>query len=149
ALTIDEQSYGPNHPDVARDLINLAELLRVTNRLAEGEPLCRRALAISEQSYGPNHPDVAIGLNNLPLLLRDTNRPAEAGPLCRRALRILVLSTLHRGHDDPNLEPVRRNYTACLKQQGRAESQITAELRALDAEAQAQAEQRHAEGSER
>ena len=59
ALAIDEQSYGPEHPDVARDLNNLAQLLQATNRLAEAEPLMRRALAIDEQSYGPEHPDVA------------------------------------------------------------------------------------------
>ena len=65
ALAIDEASYGPDHPDVARDLNNLAVLLRATNRLAEAEPLYRRALAIDEASYGPDHPDVATDLNNL------------------------------------------------------------------------------------
>ena len=65
ALAIDERSYGPDHPDVAIRLNNLAELLQATNRLAEAEPLDRRALAIDERSYGPDHPDVAIDLNNL------------------------------------------------------------------------------------
>ena len=51
-------------------LNNLAELLRETNRLGEGEPLYRRALEIDEKSYGPEqHPNVAIHLNNLALLL--------------------------------------------------------------------------------
>ena len=50
ALAIDEQSYGPDHPDVAIDLNNLAQLLQATNRLGEAEPLMRRALAIDEQS---------------------------------------------------------------------------------------------------
>ena len=44
ALAIDEKSYGPEHPDVARDLNNLAQLLKDTNRLGEAEPLMRRAL---------------------------------------------------------------------------------------------------------
>ena len=39
ALAIDEQSYGPNHPEVATDLNNLAQLLDATNRLVEAEPL--------------------------------------------------------------------------------------------------------------
>ncbi len=43
ALLIDERCHGPKHPTVGRDLINLAELLRATNRVAEAEPLCRRA----------------------------------------------------------------------------------------------------------
>jgi hypothetical protein len=40
-------------------------LLQATNRLAEAEPLMRRALEIDEKSYGPDHPNVAIRLNNL------------------------------------------------------------------------------------
>jgi hypothetical protein len=31
-LAIDEAAYGPDHPDVARDLNNLAGLLKATNR---------------------------------------------------------------------------------------------------------------------
>ena len=65
ALAIDEKSFGPEHPDVARDLNNLATLLKATNRLAEAEPLMRRALAVDEKSFGPDHPNVAGELNNL------------------------------------------------------------------------------------
>ena len=59
ALAIDEKSYGPEHPRVAIDLNNLAQLLQATNRLGEAEPLMKRALAIDEKSYGPEHPNVA------------------------------------------------------------------------------------------
>ncbi len=48
ALSIDERSLGPDHPNVAVGLNNLAQLLKATNRLAEAEPLMRRALAIDE-----------------------------------------------------------------------------------------------------
>ena len=65
ALAIDEKSFGPDHPNVATDLNNLARLLQDTNRLAEAEPLMRRALAIDEKSFGPEHPNVARSLNNL------------------------------------------------------------------------------------
>jgi tetratricopeptide (TPR) repeat protein len=65
ALAIDETSYGPDHPEVATDLNNLAELLGATNRLSEAEPLYRRALAISENSYGPEHPSTVTVRNNL------------------------------------------------------------------------------------
>ena len=51
---------APTTPTSRRDLNNLAVLLQATNRLAEAEPLYRRALAIDERSYGPDHPDVAI-----------------------------------------------------------------------------------------
>ena len=35
ALAIDETSFGPDHPNVAIRLNNLARLLQDTNRLAE------------------------------------------------------------------------------------------------------------------
>jgi tetratricopeptide (TPR) repeat protein len=63
-------------------------LLQATNRLAEAEPLMRRALEIDERSLGADHPGVAIHLNNLAQLLQDTDRLAEAEPLMRRALEI-------------------------------------------------------------
>jgi len=59
ALAIDETSFGTEHPDVARDLNNLARLLHATNRLGEAEPLMRRALAILlefERGTGYEHP---------------------------------------------------------------------------------------------
>jgi Flp pilus assembly protein TadD len=69
---------------VATSLNNLAQLLYATNRLAEAEPLLRRALAIDEASYGLEHPTVASRLTNLATLLKATNRPKEAESLLRR-----------------------------------------------------------------
>ena len=92
ALASDEQSLGPEHPNVAIRLSNLASLLQATNRLSEAEPLVRRALAIDEKAHGPEHPEVAVRLNNLALLLQATNRLAEAEPLMRRVLAIVEKS---------------------------------------------------------
>ena len=66
ALAIDEKSFGPEHPNVATRLNNLAQLLQATNRLAEAEPLMRRALAIFEKSLGPEHPDVPLSSTTWP-----------------------------------------------------------------------------------
>jgi tetratricopeptide (TPR) repeat protein len=65
ALAIREQALGPQHPDVAHSLNDLAELYRAQGKYAEAEPLYQRALAIREQALGPQHPDVATSLNNL------------------------------------------------------------------------------------
>jgi tetratricopeptide (TPR) repeat protein len=105
-----EASYGPDHPSVATTLNNLAGLLEDTNRLAEAEPLMRRALAIAEASLGPDHPSVATSLNNLALLLRATNRLTEAEPLMRRALAINEASY---GPDHPKVA-IRLNNLAGL-----------------------------------
>ena len=88
ALSVDEKSYGPGHPNVARDLNNLAQLLKDTNRLVEAEPLMQRVLEILEKSLGKDHPNVAVALNNLAGLLQATNRLAEAESLMQRALAI-------------------------------------------------------------
>jgi tetratricopeptide (TPR) repeat protein len=88
ALADDEWSFGPNHPNVATCLTNLAALLHETNRLEEAEPLYRRALAIDEQSFGACDSRVATCLNNLAQLLQATDRLAEAESLYRRALAI-------------------------------------------------------------
>jgi hypothetical protein len=58
ALAIDEQSYGPDHPDVAIHLNNLARLLQATNRLGEAEPLMARAVGVLsrfQRSTGHEH----------------------------------------------------------------------------------------------
>jgi tetratricopeptide (TPR) repeat protein len=65
ALSIDEASYGPEHPEVATDLNDLATLLKATNRLGEAEPLMRRALSILERSLGPDHPRTQTVRRNL------------------------------------------------------------------------------------
>jgi len=100
ALTLAENSFGPDHPEVATLLSNLGLLLQAANRLDEAEPLMRRALAIAENNFGPEHPAVAGCLNNLAGLLRETGPLAEAEPLMRRTVKITEKSL---GPDHPNL----------------------------------------------
>jgi hypothetical protein len=77
ALAIDEASFGPEHPDVAIDLNNLAQLLKATNRLGEAEPPMRRALAIFEASLGGDHPNTRTVAKNLAGLLSAMNATAS------------------------------------------------------------------------
>ncbi len=88
ALGIREKALGPEHPDVATSLNNLAALYRAQGKYAEAEPLYQRALGIREKALGPEHPDVATSLNNLAELYRAQGKYAEAEPLYQRALRI-------------------------------------------------------------
>jgi tetratricopeptide (TPR) repeat protein len=116
ALAIEEKSFGPDHPNVARDLNNLAQLLISTNRFAEAERLMSRALAIVEGALGPDHPSVATGLNNLAQLLKDTNRLAEAEPLMRRALAI---DEKNFGPDHPTVAIYLSNLASLLQDTNR------------------------------
>ena len=80
ALSVDERSYGPEHPKVARDLNNLAQLLKTTNRLAEAEPLMRRHLEVflnfSRATSHP-HPHLKGAINNYAGLLKAMGRSRE------------------------------------------------------------------------
>ena len=53
------KSLGPDHPDTAATLNNLAELYRAQRKYDEAEPLYQRALAIREKALGQDHPDTA------------------------------------------------------------------------------------------
>jgi len=64
ALAIREQALGPNHPDTASSLNNLASLYEHQGEYAKAEPLLKRALTIYEQVLGPNHPTTIVVRNN-------------------------------------------------------------------------------------
>jgi tetratricopeptide (TPR) repeat protein len=100
ALVIREKSLGPEHPDVATSLNNLAELYRTKGDYAKAEPLLQRALAIWEKALGPEHPDVANSLNNFALLYYAKGDHAKAEPLFQRALAIREKSL---GPEHPNV----------------------------------------------
>jgi tetratricopeptide (TPR) repeat protein len=88
ALAIYERALGPDHPDTAQSLNNLAMLLGDQGELAAASPLLERAVAISERALGPDHPNTATGLTNLASLLGDQGELAAARPLLERALAI-------------------------------------------------------------
>jgi Tetratricopeptide repeat len=54
-LAINEKALGPDHPDVALALNNLAEHYRKQGHYVDTEPLYKRALVINEKAFGPDH----------------------------------------------------------------------------------------------
>jgi tetratricopeptide (TPR) repeat protein len=91
ALTVAKENVGPEHPDVATSLINLALLYYTQGHYAKAEPLYKRALEIREKALGPDHPNVATSLNNLAHLYRATKRNKEASGLDKRAKQIRAI----------------------------------------------------------
>ena len=114
-LAIAEQALGPNHPDVANSLNDLALLLKNQGQYAAAEPLYRRSLAIREKALLPDHPAVANSLNNLALLLSDQGQYAAAEPLYRRSLAI---SEKDLGQDHPGVATSLNNLALLLSDQG-------------------------------
>jgi tetratricopeptide (TPR) repeat protein len=111
ALTIDEKIHGPEHPDVARDLNNLAELLRATNRLPEAALLMRRVVGILERSGATDHLNMATALNNLAQLLQDANQLAEAEQVMRR---VLAIDEKNYGTQHPGVAKALNNLASLL-----------------------------------
>ena len=68
ALAIDESTYGPDHPDVALRLSNLAMVHAALGEPAAARPLLERAVAIAEARLPPGHPDLALYRENLTAL---------------------------------------------------------------------------------
>ncbi len=83
-----EKALGPEHPNVATSLNNLAFMYHDQGKYAEAEALYKRALAIDEKALGPEHPDVAQSLENYAALLRKTGRSTEATKMEARAKAI-------------------------------------------------------------
>jgi tetratricopeptide (TPR) repeat protein len=80
-LAIREKVLGPDHPDVAEALNNLAFSYYQQGRYADAESLNKRSLAIDEKILGPDHPDVAGALNNLAANYRAERRYSDATPM--------------------------------------------------------------------
>jgi len=91
ALQVAEQNVGPDHPDVAVSLNNLALLYKTQGDYAKAEPLYKRSLAILEKTLGPDHPKVATCLENLAALYRKTKRGSAANALEQRAAEIRAI----------------------------------------------------------
>jgi tetratricopeptide (TPR) repeat protein len=115
ALAIREKTLGPEHPDTAESLNNLAHLLQAQGDFAGARPLHERALAIREETLGPEHPDTAESRNNLASLLSTQGDLAGARPLYERALAITEKAL---GTEHPDTATCLNNLASLLKAQG-------------------------------
>ena len=70
ALALKEKLLGPDHPDVAMTLNNLAVLRRAQGEHAEAAALYRRALSAFERALGKRHPKAVACRANHARLLR-------------------------------------------------------------------------------
>jgi tetratricopeptide (TPR) repeat protein/CHAT domain-containing protein len=82
------KNMGPDHPDTANSLNNLALLYSDQGAYSKAQPLYLRALKIREKALGPDHPSTATSLNNLALLYYDQGAYSKAEPLYLRSLEI-------------------------------------------------------------
>ena len=89
ALAVFTSRFGPEHPEVAATLHNLAAALAATGLLAEAEGSYRRALAMKERAAGGDAPDTALTRQNLGHLLCMRGQRDEGVRLLTSALTTL------------------------------------------------------------
>jgi tetratricopeptide (TPR) repeat protein len=113
AISLGEQTLGPEHPDLATWLNNLGSLYWNQGKYEEAEPLYQRAIATGEKTLGSEHPDLAVWLNNLALLYNTQGKYEEMEPLFRRAIAIREKVF---GPEHQHTVRLRENYEELLRQ---------------------------------
>ena len=128
ALAASQKTLGPDHPNIAIILNDLAGLYRDQGKYTESVPLYQRALAIQEQVLGPEHPNTVQSLNNLAGLYRDQGNYEQALPLYQRALAI---QEKQLGPDDPSTAASLNNLALLYLAQGKYQQALSLYRRAL------------------
>jgi hypothetical protein len=83
AAALQEQTLGPNHPDLANTLNNLGVVCEMTDNPIDAEHYFRRAHTIATATLAPDHPFVVTSRKNLHDFCAARGRPVElsASPL--------------------------------------------------------------------
>ncbi|MEM8483944.1 MAG: serine/threonine-protein kinase [Bacteroidota bacterium] len=97
ALKVREEVNGPDHPDIATSLYNLAWLKRLTEEFDEADSLYRRSYDMRVRLFGPKHLDVAESALGLGILHNDRAAYDTAISYYNEALAIY-----DEEYDDPN-----------------------------------------------
>ncbi|WP_126579944.1 FxSxx-COOH system tetratricopeptide repeat protein [Tengunoibacter tsumagoiensis] len=116
ALSLWEQILGPDHPNVASPLHNLADLYKDQGKYAQAEPIALRALRIREQHLGTEHLNVANLVNGLANIYAGQGKYVQAEPLFLRALRIWEQNF---GPEHPQVASALHNLATLSKDQGK------------------------------
>ena len=95
-----EALYGPNHPNLADSLSNLAILYNQSGAYDKAQPLYERALRIYETVHGPDHPDVAHTLTDLAVLHLEqaSHQPAASPCTSPPCISVPHKSLMRRAH---------------------------------------------------
>lgn len=80
AAAPQEQTLGPQHPDLANTFNNLGIVCEITDNPIDAEHYFRRAHAIATPMLAPDHPFVATSRKNLHDFCAARGRPVELPP---------------------------------------------------------------------
>src|SRR5678816_3641723 len=80
AAALQEQTLGPDHPDLANTLNTLGVVCEMTDNPIDAEHYFRRAHTIATATLAPDHPFVVTSSKNLHDFCAAHGRPAELRP---------------------------------------------------------------------
>jgi tetratricopeptide (TPR) repeat protein len=100
SLHLDETVLGPNHPDVAATMNNLARVLIEQRKFREALPLLGRSADIYLAERDETHDDMSFIFANLAIARRGIGEEASAEALFRRALASAEI------HDNRLIAPI-------------------------------------------
>lgn len=100
ALILTEEAFGPEHPNTAKSLNNIAQIYAAMGCGEAAERLFLSSISINEKALGRAHPDLAPALGNLASLYSSAGRYGEAERLLRRLVKIREKEA---GRNDPRL----------------------------------------------
>jgi tetratricopeptide (TPR) repeat protein len=112
AYDIDKALFPVNHPRIATDLNNMANLERSRKHYPEAEALFREAKAILDKCLAPNHPEIGIVLSRLAEIRHREGRLDQSETLYQRSLEILEQAW---GVESPMLLSLLEDYSAVLR----------------------------------
>ncbi|NUT01744.1 MAG: tetratricopeptide repeat protein, partial [Sphingomonas sp.] len=107
-LQLDERVLGPNHPDLASTLNNLARVMIEQRRYREALPLLTRSANIYLAQREDTHDDLAFIFANLALAKKGVGATSEAEILFRRALKSAQV------HDNRLIAPIQTDLADLL-----------------------------------
>ena len=128
AIATREAALGPDDPQLANPLNELARRLKSLGNLAAARPLYERSLALFEQGWGPQSIEVAVLSNNLGVVLLKLGDLQGARAAAERA--VAVFEALG-GPDDPAVAPYLGLLGEVLRVQGEFEQAEAVFERAL------------------
>lgn len=114
-LRLTETLHGPDHPETAVALANLADLSGEMGDYVEAKSLFQRALAINETALGPDHPNVASLLTGLGAIHNQLGELDDARRCQERALQI---DGANFGPDQLLVATALNNLAVVLQKQG-------------------------------
>jgi tetratricopeptide (TPR) repeat protein len=128
-LEVRRSVLGPEHPDMLRNILGLAETFRRFGRLNEAVKLNEECLEIRKKVLGPEHPETLLSMSNLAATYNNLGRLNEAVKSNEECLEIRK-KVLGPEHPDTLLRM--SNLAATYHSLGRFKEQLKLNTECLD-----------------